>query len=292
MKEVEGKVAFVTGGSSGVGLGIVEAFADAGMNIAFGYRSSAHLDDAMKSLRRFGSRVHPVPLEVGDSASVEMAAAETVRRFGKVHVLVNNAGVCVVKPLQETTQDDWDWQVRINLTGVFNGILAFLPLIREHGEGGHIIATSSVLGLAAARNRTGYSATKFGVVGLMEALGAELIDTEVGVSIYCPGNVWSQLEVRSSISTDAPGTPVITPREVLYMEPMEAGRLVLEGMRNNDLYILTHPEFGWMFKERNNAIEASHPHRLHAPPERSKRSTAAYHNPIYARDLSRRSASK
>jgi NAD(P)-dependent dehydrogenase (short-subunit alcohol dehydrogenase family) len=298
MRDVEGKTAFVTGGSSGIGLGIVEAFAEAGMNVAFGYRSPGHRDFAMELLQRFGDNIHPVALDVADRESVEGAAAETAQRFGKVHAIVANAGVGVLKPVSETTYEDWDWQVGINLTGVFNSIHAFLPLIRRHGEGGHVVATSSIMGLFTSRDHAIYSTTKYAVVGLMEGLRLDLRDTEIGVSVYCPGNVWANLEIRTSHGVHGSRRePDETPtrneahaqadgRDV-SMEPLEAGRLVLRGVRNDDLYILTHPEFGWMIKERHEAIEASHPADLEAPAVRITNTTAVYHNPIYAQERDR-----
>src|SRR5437764_9965710 len=107
--ELEGRVALVTGGSSGIGLGIAEAFAAAGMSVVLGYRTPRHLDEALQALARFGERIHPVELDVADRASVEAAAVAAVERFGKVHVLVANAGVGVLRPVAEATYDDWDW---------------------------------------------------------------------------------------------------------------------------------------------------------------------------------------
>jgi NAD(P)-dependent dehydrogenase (short-subunit alcohol dehydrogenase family) len=293
MADVEGRVAFITGGSSGIGLGIAEAFAEAGMKVVIGYRSAGHRDAAMETLGRFGDAIHPVEVDVADRASVEAAAAETVRRFGKVHVLVNNAGVAVLKPVAETTYEDWDWIVGINLTGVFNGIHAFLPLIREHGEGGQIVTTSSVMGLFTSRGHASYSATKFAVVGLMEGLRLDLVDTNIGASVFCPGNVWANLEARTvdNAGGTAPKRGEESDREErdrirrqyadIVMDGLEAGRLVLRGVRNDDLYILTHPEFAWMIRERHEAIEASSPRDADAPEARIAHTTNVYHNPIY-----------
>jgi hypothetical protein len=147
MKEVAGKVAFVTGGSSGIGLGIARAFADAGMKVVIGYRTSEHLAEAMKYLEGASGRVHAVNVDVTDRSGMQKAADEIQRVFGKIHVLVNNAGVVLPATLAKTTYDDWDFLMRVNLDGVFNGVRVFLPLIQRHGEGGQIITTSSILGL-------------------------------------------------------------------------------------------------------------------------------------------------
>ena len=265
MKEVEGKVAFITGGSSGIGLGIARAFADAGMKVVIGYRSKNHLDEAMQYLRHAGEQIHAIDVDVTDRPGMEAAAAETVHRFGKVHVLVNNAGVGVLKPVFLTTYEEWDSLIGINLTGVFNGIRAFLPLIQARGEGGQIITTSSVMGLFTARDHGLYSASKFAVIGLMEALRLDLLGANIGVSAFCPGNVWANLreprdhretkaEESSRQAAEAETARYRTEHPDGAMDPLEAGRLVLRGMRNNDLYILTHPEFAPMIRERHEAI--------------------------------------
>ena len=155
MADVEGKVAFVTGGSSGIGLGIARAFADAGMKVIIGYRTKGHLDEAMKYFEGASDRVHAVNVDVTDRPGMEAAAAESERVFGKVHVLVNNAGVMVPTSLSTTTYADWDFVIGVNLAGVFNGVHAFLPCIQGHGEGGadhqHLIRCGTVRGERVGR---------------------------------------------------------------------------------------------------------------------------------------------
>ena len=138
MKEVEGKVAFITGGSSGVGLGIARAFADAGMKAILGYRTKEHFDEAMKYLEGASDRVHAIEVDVTDRAGMEKASAEAVRVFEKVHVLVNNAGVVVPTPLSKTTYNDWDCVMNVNVNVVFNGVHTFLSHMQTHGEGGRV----------------------------------------------------------------------------------------------------------------------------------------------------------
>jgi NAD(P)-dependent dehydrogenase (short-subunit alcohol dehydrogenase family) len=296
LKEVEGKVAFITGGSSGIGLGIARAFADVGMKIVIGYRSKIHLDEALQYLDAASSRIHAINVDVTDRPGMEAAASETVQTFGKIHVLVNNAGVGVVKPVTLTTYDDWDWLIRTNLTGVFNGIHAFLPQIQTHGEGGQIITTASVMGLFTAMGHGLYSASKFAVVGLMEALRLELLESNIGVSVFCPGNVWTKLgdssrnrpgdKSEDSAQQAGKAKHIInmsrTDGPDRAMDPLDAGRLVLRGMRDNDLYILSHPEFEPMIRERHQAIESSTPVDLQAPDARVRSVNATYYNPIYA----------
>jgi len=276
MKDVAGKVAFVTGGNSGIGLGIARAFFDAGMKVVITYRSKSHLDEALGFFKSDSARVHAVSLDVTDRAGMETAAAETVKKFGKVHVLVNNAGVGVQGPLSAATYDDWDWGIGVNLNGVFNGIRTFLPRIREHGEGGHIISTSSLAGLIAHGGLGVYTASKFAVVGMMEALRFELAETNIGVSAFCPGivntNIASSERNRPESLRDsgAKVDPEMLKRRQEAMrqagnftppglDPLDVGQRVLRGMRNNDMYILTTPEFEPDFRARGDAITASLP---------------------------------
>jgi NAD(P)-dependent dehydrogenase (short-subunit alcohol dehydrogenase family) len=284
MKEVAGKVAFITGGDSGIGLGIARAFTDAGMKVVITYRTKKHLDDAMKVLAGAGDRVHAVDLDVTDRAAMQRAAEETERVFGKVHVIVNNAGVGVFGGLSKATYDDWDWGMGVNVNGVFNGIRTFLPRIQAHGEGGQVIATSSVAGIIAHPGTGVYSTSKFAVVGMMEALRNELADTNVGVSVFCPGlvntNIGDSNRNRPNTLADSAYKP--DPKMMARMrsqmkamrgpppgmDPLEAGQRVLRGMQNNDLYILTTPELEPEIAARGEAIVASIPTDVHPPAAR------------------------
>jgi NAD(P)-dependent dehydrogenase (short-subunit alcohol dehydrogenase family) len=278
MKDVQGKVAFITGGNSGIGLGIARAFLDAGMKVAITYRTKANLDEAMKDLGKFGNRVHAISVDVTDRAALEKAAEETVKVFGKVHVLVANAGVAVIGGLSKASYEDWDWAMGVNLDGVFNSLRAFLPRIQSHGEGGAVIATSSLAGLLGHGPAGVYTATKFAVVGMMEALRFELADTNIGVSVFCPGivntNIGKSARNRPAGTNAAPPPPRPEgpPRQNMgpspAMDALEAGQRVLKGMRNNDLYVLTTPEFESEFRARGEAVVASLPTDVVAPPNR------------------------
>jgi NAD(P)-dependent dehydrogenase (short-subunit alcohol dehydrogenase family) len=282
MRNVEGKVAFITGGDSGIGLGIARAFTDAGMKVVITYRTRSHLDEAMKLLAGAADRVHAINLDVTDRAAMEKAAAETVEVFGKVHVLVNNAGVAVIGGLSRASYEDWDWAMNVNAGGVFNGVRAFLPRIQAQGEGGQIVAVSSLAGLLGHAPAGVYTASKFAVVGMMEALRAELADTNIGVTVFCPGivntNIGSSARNRPAGGAAAaapkvdPGfkmDPVMAAQmqkamaeahgKSPAMDPLDAGQRVLRGVRNNDLYVLTTPEFESEFAARGEAIVASVP---------------------------------
>ncbi|HTY94555.1 MAG TPA: SDR family NAD(P)-dependent oxidoreductase [Steroidobacteraceae bacterium] len=280
MRDVAGKVAFITGGDSGIGLGIARAFTDAGMKVVITYRTRSHLDEAMKLLQGAADRVHAISLDVTDRAGMEKAAAETLEVFGKVHVLVNNAGVGVIGGLSHATYEDWDWAMSVNAGGVFNGVRCFLPRIQAQNEGGQIVSVSSLAGLLGHAPAGVYTASKFAVVGMMEALRAELADTNVGVTVFCPGIVNTNI---GSSARNRPGgqaaAPKVDPGFKLdpammaqmqkamseshgvspAMDPLDAGQRVLRAVRNNDLYVLTTPEFAPEFAARGEAIVASVP---------------------------------
>lgn len=314
MKDVGGKVAFITGGDSGIGLGIAQACADAGMKIIITYRSKEHLDHAMTVLAAAGDRVRAICIDVTDRTGMVAAAAETIRLFGKIHVLINNAGVGPTVPLSSATFDDWDWCMNVNVNGVFNGIHAFLPHIRAHGEGGQIVATASMLGGLVVGPYWGvYSTSKFAVVGMMEALRSELANTRIGVSVFCPAGVSSKIGQSArnrppSLAQKGAADPEISPlieafnagiRGVMrdnggsppMMDPLEAGRHVLRGIRNNDLYILSHGEYEQALRDRNDALLASLPHFDRAVPEVRKGIAKLARNPIYINELKRKSKS-
>lgn len=301
MREVEGKVAFITGGSSGIGLGIARAFADAGMKIVIGYRTKGHLDEAMQYLKSAHDRVYAIKVDVTDRPGTEQAAAETIKIFGKVHVLVNNAGVTVPASLSRTSYEDWDWLMGVNLHGVFNGVHTFLPHIKAHGEGGQIITTSSILGLFVAGGGQGaYCVSKFAVVGMMEALRAELTDTNVGVSVFCPGVVQSNLfdsnrnrpigpaDRASKADSNMSALKKAMKDSPVAMDPLEAGQHVLRGMRNNDLYIFSHPEFEQVIQLRNEALIASVPANLHPTETRLAMARSVLQNSIYTTERDRK----
>jgi NAD(P)-dependent dehydrogenase (short-subunit alcohol dehydrogenase family) len=280
MKNVEDKVAFITGGNSGIGLGIARAFLDAGMKVAITYRTKANLDEAMKEFGKAADRVYAVSVDVTDRAALDKAADEVVQHFGKVHAVVANAGVAVIGGISKASYDDWDWGIGVNLNGVFNTIHTFLPRIQSHGEGGAVIATSSLAGLLGHGGAGVYTASKFGVVGLMEALRFELADSNIAVSVFCPGivttNIGASARNRPASKAGSAPAPARPPGGGMRppqgpppgMDPLEAGQRVLQGMRNNDLYVLTTPDFEEDFRARGEAILASLPTDVNPSKER------------------------
>lgn len=304
MREVVGKVAFITGGDSGIGLGIARAFTDAGMKVVITYRTPRHLKSALKILAQAADRVHAISVDVTDRPAMARAAEEAVRVFGKIHVLCNNAGVGVFAPLTTATYDDWDWGMGVNVNGVFNGVRTFLPYIRAHGEGGQIVSTASVAGLIVDDGPGIYSTSKFAVVGMMEALRAELAATNIGVSVFCPGIVNTDIgdsrrDRPAALEHSAVKPP--SPKQLARMRaamrhlgpppglsPREAGRMVLQGIRRNDLYILDTPELAPDLRARSEAILASLPMSLKVPAARTRLERMILGPSVYEETLTRR----
>ena len=187
MRELAGKTAFVTGGASGIGLALGRAFAVTGMNVMLADIEADALSGAVKSLHNVGPNVRGVICDVTDPDSVERAAAASYEAFGRVHVVCNNAGVAAGGGIDDIPLDDWRWVLDVNLMGVLYGIRTFLPHIRAHGEGGHIVNTASMAGMVSPAGMGPYNATKHAVVTLSETLAAELVGTPIGVSVLCPG---------------------------------------------------------------------------------------------------------
>jgi NAD(P)-dependent dehydrogenase (short-subunit alcohol dehydrogenase family) len=188
MKHVEG-VAFITGGASGIGFGMAQVFLKSGMKVIIADVLQERLDEAARILAASTNRdYHFIKVDVTDRKAMAAAAAEAERVFGKVHVLCNNAGVYGNLPIESATYDDWDWVLGTNLGGVINGLVSFLPKIIAHGEGGHIVNTSSMAGLIPLPSAGGlYATSKFAVRGLTDSLRLALGSHNIGVSVLCPG---------------------------------------------------------------------------------------------------------
>jgi NAD(P)-dependent dehydrogenase (short-subunit alcohol dehydrogenase family) len=289
MQDVDGKVAFITGGSSGIGLGIALAFARAGMRVVVAGRRQQHLEESAALFVAEGLDVHGMLLDVTDQGAVEWAAAETERRFGRVHVLVNNAGIGLAGPVAQARQSDWDWVIDVNIKGVGHGLQAFLPRIRAHGEGGHIVNTASMGGLLPVSAGL-YCMTKAAIIALSETLHIELAAENIGVSAYCPGPVHSNIASGVAARPDryagsgypppSPPDPRRQPRPLPFMSYAEAGERVLQGVRRGDLFILTHPEFRAGVQERAEALLNAFPDEP-ANVERAAAITFLTAHPVY-----------
>ena len=191
MEVVEGRTAFVTGGASGIGLGMTTAFVEAGMNVVIADLRRDHIETALAQLE--GKSVHAIELDVTDREGFAAAADEAEQVFGNVHVLCNNAGMGILGPVTLAKYDDWDWGLGVLLGGAVNGIQTFLPRMLAHGEGGHIVNTSSMAGVLPIGGAAIYITAKAALIGLSEALRSELAPEGIGVSAFCPGPVQTNI---------------------------------------------------------------------------------------------------
>lgn len=252
MERLEGRTAVVIGGAQGIGRGIALALADERMQVAIldieapaAERTAAEL--AAKGVRAIGLRV-----DVTDEASLARAAAAVEAALGPVAVLSNNAGVSAPQgPIAEKTDADWQWVFSVNLFGIVKAVQAFLPGMRRHGQGGHIVNTSSMAGLIAVPElMVGvYTASKYACTAYCEILRAELAPEGIGVSVLCPGLIDTELSKTSARNRpERFGGPLPVPgampaeMRAVAMQPEEVGPIVVRGIRANRLHVLTHPE--------------------------------------------------
>jgi short-subunit dehydrogenase len=267
MKELKGKVAFVTGGSSGIGQGIVKVLADEGMKVAFSYRRQDHLDQTMAYfLDKPEQAVYPIKVDVTDRAGLSAAKRDIERVYGPVQVLINHAGVGIHGPMEQATFSDWDWIMSVNVGGVINTLVTFVPGMVANGMEAHIVNVASMGGIAALGAVGLYTTTKYAVVGLSESLRTDMMGRNIGVSVYCPGTVKSNIgeggerHERFKDSGYAPSAPRKEGEASFMdfaMDAVEAGDHVLKGIKNNQLFIISHPEYRDVLRARHAKIEAS-----------------------------------
>jgi NAD(P)-dependent dehydrogenase (short-subunit alcohol dehydrogenase family) len=270
MQDVAGKTAFITGGARGIGLGMAKAFLAAGMKVAIADISLRALDEAVEVLKP-GGHVAALQLDVRNRADFARVADEAERLLGPVSVLCSNAGVNFMGPLAKATYDDWDYTLGVNLGGAVNAVTTFLPrLLAQKGER-HIVVTSSIHGVFTAPMAGVYATSKYALTGLGESLRADLTGTGIGVSILIPGPIKTDIfqhadELRSEGSATG-AIPIVppgvdqkeTPIYQMAMDPEEVGRRVLNGIRRNDLYIMTHADYGPVLAARAAALQAALP---------------------------------
>ncbi|NBC34951.1 SDR family NAD(P)-dependent oxidoreductase [Novosphingobium sp. FSY-8] len=296
MADVRGKTAFVTGGANGIGLGIVQALVKAGANVVIADIRQSALDEAKAALNA-DAQVETVQLDVTDRAAFAAAADRAEARFGKIHMLIGNAGIGVMGPVLDARYDDWDWGMGVNLGGVINGLVTILPRIKAHGEGGQIVTTSSQSALIPISYSAIYTAAKAAVMGISEAIRGELAVENIGVSAFMPGPVQSNIsqsgELRPQHLRNDSGYAQREadlekrPNSPLWMSAEEVGERVLAGIQRNDLYILTHPEFGPGMQKRFDAIMASVPSEP-VNEARAKEIFFLLDNPVFDDQLARR----
>ena len=254
MQDFNGKTAFITGGASGIGLGLAEAFLAVGMNVVLADIEAAALAAAQHTLERFDNRVTTVICDTASRKAVIDARDRAIATYGRVHVLCNNAGVGGGGMVDQVAPAAWNWVLGVNLMGVIHGLTEFIPHMKAHGEPCHIINTASMAGMNGVAGMGPYCASKFAVVSLSETLAGELAATNIGVSVLCPGWVATRIgESRRNAPGDLPPPPL--PGPMMAARAAEVGKLIADGMsaaevaarvmqaiRDNDLYIFTHPD--------------------------------------------------
>jgi NAD(P)-dependent dehydrogenase (short-subunit alcohol dehydrogenase family) len=271
MREFSGKTAFITGGASGIGLALGQAFAKQGMKVMLADVETSALEQAVAGLRDVTPDVRGIHCDVADAGSVERAAQAAFDAFGHVHVLCNNAGVAAAGGIDHISVDNWRWVIDVNLMGVLHGIASFLPHIRKHGEGGHIVNTASMAGMSGGLGFSPYMASKFAVVAMSEGLSAQLKPHGIGVSVLCPHFVRTAIgqsernrpERYGQTAPLDPATPAAAMIAELArlieagIEPSDVAARVLSAIRDNELYVFTHPKMRELVDGRFAAIQAA-----------------------------------
>lgn len=305
IKDFKGKVAFITGSASGIGAGIAHACARHGMKVCIVDKREDALAEALKWYQERGYDAITIPLDVTDREAYARAADKAEEVYGKIHLLVNNAGVAAGRNAWDSSWNDWDFIVGINCMGVVNGIKTIVPRMLKHGEEAHVVSTSSTGGVFAVDGCALYNSTKFFVSGLMECCAADLQGTNVGASVLYPGPTNSNLGMSSfAVRPDSlkdkdapvfappkegeepPQMPAMPDFTQIYMTPDELGERVIMGVERGDIFIWTHPEFKAGAKLRNDAQVRAFPDEP-ITPKRAERAEALKffgtltYNPMY-----------
>jgi NAD(P)-dependent dehydrogenase (short-subunit alcohol dehydrogenase family) len=262
MKDLSGKVAVITGGAAGIGLAMAEAFAAEDMKLVLADVEQGALDRAVRNLSDRGVEVIGVRCDVSKFDQVEALARAAMDRFGKIHVLCNNAGVSITGPIFKMSMDDWRWVYDVNVWGVIHGIKAFVPILMEQAEPAHVVNTASLAAFNGTGDHAPYCSSKAAVLSLSQALYSEMaaFDTKIGVSVVCPGMVdtainkswrnrpeddtpWSDREyadeehVKASEQFQSAGVP-----------PSEIARVTLEAVKEGRFYVFNGERSGDFLK--------------------------------------------
>jgi NAD(P)-dependent dehydrogenase (short-subunit alcohol dehydrogenase family) len=317
--DVKGKVAYITGGSSGIGLGIARVFHEAGMKVVIGYLDEQHIGDALKLFPANDPRVHAIKHDVMDRDGWERTADEIEKKWGGMHVLVNNAGVGLQAPASTGTYKDWEWGLGVNLWGPINGVRTYVPRMLASKQGAQIVTTTSTSGILPGSGAGIYTVAKIAAVGLMEELRHELRATNIGTSCFIPGltatNIGQSESYRpASLQNDGPpavapgaqprpapgagaprpprppAAPASSPILARPQDPMVVARLVLDGILNNDLFIVAQPEYHAGVEARCNALLESMVAFKPLPPEMFRGNV--YRTPIYQQEIAHRKATQ
>ena len=264
MEAFKDRVAVITGGAGGIGMALARAFAARGAKLVLADLDEAALAGATDSLAAEGARAYGVRADVTKLDSVRALADAAVRRFGAVHIVCNNAGVATFGEISSATHRDWEFTMSVNFWGVVHGVETFVPLLLQQGAGGHILNTASMAGLVGMQWLGIYSASKFAVVGLTEALHRELKPRGIGVSVLCPMIVATNINENSvrmrpaalRNERDEMPLPAADAMKGGTIAAEEVARRVVRGIERGDLYILTHPEQREFLRRRAAKLDA------------------------------------
>jgi NAD(P)-dependent dehydrogenase (short-subunit alcohol dehydrogenase family) len=264
MKDFAGKTAFITGGGSGAALGQAKVFSEAGMKVVIVDIRKDHLDEAMAYFRKKNAAVHAIQLDVTDRQAYARAADETEKVFGTPELLCLTAGVNSFGPIEKATYDDWDWLMDVNLKGVINGMVTWVPRMIRAAKGGHILATSSMGGFFGSAGAGPYSAAKAAVNNMMEGYRQSLEKYGIGVSVLCPANIKSRIyEAIKTRPAKYPNSGFIETQETIDtlknihkdgMDPVELAQWTKKGIEANQFWILPYPESKMMLERRFKEI--------------------------------------
>ena len=290
MRELEGRVAFITGGASGIGLGIARACVRAGMKVVIADVRQDHLDHALAQFVQngHGANVHGINLDVTDRRAFESAADEAEDRFGGANLLFNNAGLGLLGAVADLTYADWDWGLEVMLGGVVNGVQTFLRRLLKQDEA-HICSTSSITALLPVSGAAVYCAAKAALIAMTEAMRGELATHNIGVSVFCPGPVQTEIRqsgrlrpprYRDSNLLEGERLAESLPVSPNWMSIDECGERVLAGIRRNDMYIFTHREFKEALAKKAQAMLAAFPDE-EINQLRAGEIAGLLHNPIF-----------
>ena len=269
MNDYKNKTAVISGGAEGIGFSIAQAVGEQGMNIVLGDIDEAQLAKAEAALRACGINVLAVKMDVTDPAQWHSMGQQAIEHFGKVHMLVNNAGVASAPgPIEATNHSDWDWVIDVNLKGVINGAHAIVPLIKAHGEGGWVVNVASMAGMIGVPYAGAYTATKVAVVGMSESWHVELAKHNIHVAALCPAFVKTRIHLShrnrqaehrdKNRKIDKNATPKHNAAQELVENGIPAelvGQRVIEALDAKELYIFTHPAQREAVQQRSKAID-------------------------------------
>lgn len=255
MDDLAGKVAVITGAGAGIGRGTALALAEAGTHVVVADIDEEQAASVADEVLTRGVRSLAVRTDVTDRASIANLAKASLNEFGEVHILHNNAGVTAYGSFDDLDQTDWEWIRGVNLDSAVSAISIFLPHLRSASGETHIINTGSMASFSALPRLWAYNATKYAILALSETLHDELKGEGIGVSVLCPGGVVTGILENSNRLRPHNVLPQGRNNGAIHtMQPEEAGRIVVRGIRRNDLYIITHPEMVTRVQSRQQRI--------------------------------------